>query len=206
MEKVLIANALELITEELNTFFGREEPEYRANPPAVLSDLVDQKGEPAFTPSDPARDNVIVTLINIEEETIGKAQLPYLKNPDNSINNVNPEIKVNLYVLFSAFSNMSDKTRYSNCLNMISYVILFFQYKHVFNRQNTPGLSEDIEKIIVELISPTFEQQNHIWGALGAKFMPSVLYKLRMLVFREIEEGVTGPVIDKIKTEKVHKR
>ena len=36
-------------------------------------------------------------------------------------------------------------------------------------------------KLIFDLYSPTLEEVNHLWGTLGGKQYPSVLYKLRML-------------------------
>lgn len=195
----MIGEALQLITDELNSFLGRREPRYRNGGTAILSDLVNQQGELVITISDQSqRDNIIVTLINVEEETVGKAQLPYIRNPDRSIEIVNPEIKLNLYVLFSAFSNMAPEDRYFNCLELLSYVVRFFQYKSVFNHQNTPNLHQGIEKLTIELISPTFEQQNYLWGALGAKYLPSVLYKLRMLTIRETEESISGSLVEQI--------
>lgn len=199
----MIAELLGLITDELNSFLGRKEPRYRNVQTAVLSDLVNQQGELVITTDDHSeqegRDNVIVTLINVEEETVGKAQLPYIRSPEQSIGLVNPEIKLNLYVLFSTFSNMNPNERYLNCLKLLSYVVRFFQYKNVFNHQNTPNLSEDIDKLTIELVSPTFEQQNYLWGALGAKYMPSVLYKVRMLTIREVEESIPSRLIEQVR-------
>lgn len=198
----MIREALELITAELNLFLGRKEPTYRNANTAVLSDLLNQAGELVITlNNNNPRDNLIVTLINVEEETTGKAQLPYIRNPDRSISIANPEIKLNLYVLFSAFSNMQENERYGNCLRLIDYVVRFFQFKSVFNHENTPNLSQEIEKLIMELISITFEQQNYLWGTLGAKYMPSVLYKLRLLTIRELDESVEGTAIDEIQRD-----
>lgn len=53
--------------------------------------------------------------------------------------------------------------------------------------------------MIVELVSPTFEQQNHIWGGMGAKYMPSALYKVRLLVYRETLETKGGATIRRVK-------
>jgi hypothetical protein len=201
----LIGEALQLLTDELNSFLERKEPRYRNAQVVVLSDLVNQQGELVITIGDSSpRNNIIVTLINVEEETIGKAQLPHVRNPDRSIELTNPEIKLNLYVLFSAFSSMTDVQRYANCLHLISYVVRFFQSKSVFNHQNTPSLSPTIEKLIVELVSPTFEQQNYLWGALGAKYMPSVLYKVRMLTIREVEEAIPSSLIDEIQVNQTY--
>ncbi len=42
------------------------------------------------------------------------------------------------------------------------------------------------------------ERLNNVWATLGAKYMPSVIYKMRMLTFddgviREYRPGVTNP-------------
>jgi hypothetical protein len=202
MANVLIGTVLEILREELNTFLGKKEPRYLTHPPVQVSDLVDQKGEWAFSQGgdeDVSQDRVIITLVNIEEETFGKAQLPFVKKPDHTLDRLNPAIKLNVFTLFSAFSNMEAGERYRNCLNIVSLVVLFFQSKHVFDHQNTPNLPADIEEVVVELVSPTFEQQNFLWGMIGAKYMPSVLYKLRLLEMQETEEVGSGPVIAQIK-------
>ncbi len=198
----MIKEALSLIKDELDTFLGRKEPRYRDKETAVLSDIVDQQGELVITRNDDAkRDNIIITLVNVEEETTGKAQLPYLKNPDNSMDMINPEIKLNLYVLFSAFSTMGEKERYQNCLWLISKVVGFFQQKPVFTRHNSPGLDAGIDRLIAELVTLNLEQQNHLWGALGAKLLPHVLYKIRMLAIREVEEAPTAPFVKEIRMD-----
>lgn len=205
MANVLIGTVLDLLRGRLNAFLGKKEPRYLTHPPAQISDLVDQKGEWSFSLGGEnviQKDRVIITLVSIEEETFGKAQKPYVKNPDQTLDILNPEIKLNVFAMFSAFSNMDEGERYSNCLNLISLVVLFFQSIHVFNHQNTPNLPAGIEKVLVELVTPTFEQQNHIWGTLGAKYMPSVLYKIRMLEMRETDEAEPGHAVQEIKVRK----
>ncbi len=200
----MIKEALSLIRDELNAFLARKEPRYRGRQTALLSDIVDQQGELVITRNDDTkRDNIIITLVNVEEETTGKAQLPYLKNPDNSLDIINPEIKINLYVLFSAFSNMDEKERYANCLGLLSRVVGFFQQKPVFTHSNSPGLDPGIDRLIAELISLNLEQENHLWGALGAKLLPHVLYRIRMLTIREVEDAPTAPFIKEIRVEKL---
>jgi len=196
----MIGEGLQLITDELNAYIGRKDPNYRDKTIAFVSDLLNQEGKTVFEKlgDDGDQDYLLLTLINIEEETVGKSQVPYIQNPDQSVAVANPELKINLYVLVSTFSEMDKAERYRNCLNMISHVIRFFQFKSVFNHQNSPSLHQDIEKLLVEMVSPTFEQQNHMWGTLGAKYMSSVLYKVRMLTFRETDEAATGPVIQEI--------
>jgi hypothetical protein len=82
-------------------------------------------------------------------------------------------------------------------LRFISFIIAFFQQKSAFTRADTPGLDPEIDKLIFEMASISPEQLNNIWGCLGAKYMPSVVYKVRMLTYnnntiREIRPVVSG--------------
>ena len=57
----------------------------------------------------------------------------------------------------------------------------------MFTSENSPGLDPRIEKLIVELYSLSFEQQHHLWGILGAKYLPSVMYRVRMITIQEAQ-------------------
>ena len=138
-----------------------------------ISQLFDSTGD--VIPAD-----IGITLVNIEEDRINKANDPYIKTADG-YTKVNPEIKLNLFVLFSA----NFKDNYSEALKFVSYVIQFFQGKSVFTKENTTDLDERVEKLIVELHPMSFEQQNYLWGMVGGKYLPSVLYKFRMIVVQE---------------------
>lgn len=197
----MVDQTFSFLSAELNAFIGNKDYRYRGLEVAIVSDLVDEKGELTFKKrmdSTTTADLVLLTLINLEEEVIGKAQLPYLKHPNQTFDLLNPELKINLYMLISAVSSKAENERYSNSLKVLSYAIGFFQFKNVFDRVNSPSLPEAIEKIIVELVSPTFEQQNHIWGGMGAKYLPSVLYKVRLLVYRETRETEGASIVRRI--------
>lgn len=198
----MIDQTLEFIADELNSFIGTKDRHYRGLEVALVSDLVDEKGELTFKNRLAASTNgdfLLITLINVEEEVVGKSQLPYYKHPDQTLEILNPDIKINLYILITGVSTMDEEERYTNALKLLSYAVGFFQYKNVFDKVNSPSLPDTIQKIIVELVSPTFEQQNHIWGGMGAKYMPSVLYKVRLLVFREILETDGAAIVKRVK-------
>ena len=142
---------------------------------------------------DSASENLIITLINIEEEKIYKNQDHYVKaNPgDSTISTVNPEIKLNIYVLFSAQNN-----DYTEALKQISNVITVFQGKNVFEKDDF--IANDItglDTLIVELYSLSFEQNNSLWQTLGSKMVPAVLYKMKLLSIQDNQIlGETGEV------------
>lgn len=126
------------------------------------------------------KDILCMTLVNIEEERVFKSNKTKMTDNDGKIISVNPEIKLNLYILISSHFD-----KYTTGLNFLSAVIRFFQTISVFTRENTPSLNSGIEKLVVELYTLDFEQQNHLWGALGSRYLPSVMYKVRLLRVQE---------------------
>lgn len=146
-----------------------------SNETVAVSSLVKEDGSVVIP-----KDNLGLTLINIEEEKIHRAQTAIHQTSDGQVLNMNPEIKLNLYILVAANFNT-----YSTGLKFLSAALRFFQSKNVFTASNTPELDPQIEKLIVELHTMGLEQQNHLWGYLGAKYLPSICYKVRMLVVQE---------------------
>jgi hypothetical protein len=143
----------------------------------TLSNLTDDSGKTIIK-------DLGLSLVNVEEEVIGKAQIPYRQMSDDNVYLANPPLNLNLYLLITA--NFGDtESAYQESLKFLSYVIRFFQAKNVFNHINTPDLDENIEKLIMELYSIPFEKQNYIWGSLGAKYLPSVMYKARIVTIME---------------------
>ena len=152
-----------------------------------LTNLTDDNGKTIIK-------DIGFSLVNVEEERIFKNQNPPVKNIDGSYSTVNPEVNLNLYVLVSA--NFGDKeTDYRESLKFLSYVVTFFQARNVFTPQNSPELDPAITKLTVELQNISFEAQNNLWASLGAKYMPSVLYKLRMITIQEMEVKSEAPPV-----------
>lgn len=128
-----------------------------------------------------------LSLVNIEEEKIFKEQKVTFINSEGGVEYRNPEIKLNLYILISAYYPSDN---YLEGLKQLSHVIAFFQSRNVFTNDNSPAMaSEDpnIKKLILELYSYSFEQMYNFWSVLGTKYLPSVLYKVRMLKVQEEE-------------------
>ena len=119
----------------------------------------------------------------------------------------NPPVFVNFQILIAA-----THTNYINALSVLSRTIRFFQYKNVFTQDNVAPDSltalgapihqlDQLEsfKLIFDLYSPTMEEVNHLWGTLGGKQYPFVLYMLRMLDLKfkavQSESGLITEVI-----------
>jgi hypothetical protein len=197
----MIYPSLSFLCSTLNSFIALKDPLSSAgtiDKPVILSNIVDQ-GNKLFRTGG---DYIYMTLVNTEEETVGKSMLAYSKSPEDKLYTTNPEIKLNLYIQFAAFSDTAlAPSAYERSLLLLDQVVFFFQYRSVFNNSQYPALmSSGIEKLVVEPVSLTFEQLNHLWATLGAKYMPSVIYKCRMLPFQEQVVASEKQLIKEIST------
>ena len=139
-----------------------------------------------------AASNAFITLVNIEEDKISKSPENYVRQDNNAIYK-NPKIYLNLYVLFAV--NLST---YAESLKRLSLIIQFFQYQTVFTPLGSPGLPQGVEKLIVDLNTLSFQDMNNLWGILGSKYLPSVMYKLRMISISEEFELGNAPLLHQI--------
>jgi len=120
-------------------------------------------------------------MINLEQEnTLRPADLYNRSLPNGTVQRVQPEIRLNLYILFVA-----NYQQYEDAMHNLSAIIQFFQGHRVFGHQDSPELSENIQQLVVELVTLSFAEQNEVWGALRQSYHPSVLYKVRMVVFQD---------------------
>ncbi len=125
---------------------------------------------------------VSVLLVRIEEENALRPPDLYARPAaDGSRQRVEPEIRLNLYVLFVA--RFPDD--YSRSLHHLSGVIRYFQNHRVFNHENSPELAESVSQLVLELVTPSFAEQNELWGTLRSAYQPSAMYKVRMVVFQD---------------------
>lgn len=174
----MIYEILQIIVEELNDYLNENT--------VALANIADANSDGNSSGNFP---DISLSLINIKEEFT-------LKNIRNnhvngtSVTYKNPKVYLNLFVLFSL-----NKSSYTESLKSLTKIIEFFQGKKVFTQANSNY--EDVDgveniksfKFITDLFTPTFEELNFIWGTLGGKQNPSVLYKITLL---EIERDVTA--------------
>lgn len=134
-------------------------------------------------------DTVSMLLIRIEEEPTLRPPDRYARtSADGVMQRVEPEIRINLWLLFVA--RFAD---YAVGLRQLSRVVAYFQNHRVFNAGNSPELAEPVQQLIVELVTPSFSEQNEIWGSLRAAYLPSALYRIRLLIFSDADARTRVP-------------
>lgn len=145
-----------------------------------LTKLVDESGKYAF-----GEEVIALSVINIEEERLFKSQLPEYSFIDGQHVRLEPEMKFNVHLMVAANFNL-----YAQAWKAISMVLTYFQSHSTFSSAENPALGPDVEKLTIELESLSFEQLNQVWAYIGGKHLPSVVYKIRMVIIQD--EAVSG--------------
>jgi len=143
------------------------------------------------------KEAISAILVNIEEERTFRSGAIYDRGREGHLGvnpTAQPHLFLNLYVLVVA-----NFTNYSQSLKLLSLIISCFHSHRLFNHHNSPTLSPEIEKLTLELVNLPFEEQRDIWSILGNSYLPSVLYKVRMVVFEDTDSLEVGA--DVIRTE-----
>jgi hypothetical protein len=154
------------------------------------------------------RNLLYLSMVNLKEEKTLKNLPNYARNDATlKVSYENSPVFLNVQILVTA-----THTDYTNALTALSRVIRFFQFRNVFTQDNVAPASittssvpikpiDQMEefKLIFDLYSPTMEEVNHLWGTLGGKQYPFVLYLLRMLDLKfkavQSEAGLITEVI-----------
>lgn len=171
----MIHNVFPIVANELNAFL---QSRYNAvEDKVIISNIIDQDGSLAVEGSN----KIVMSLINVEQEGSTKASMNQHMISSSYVEYA-PHVSVNLTILFSAFFNSKN---YLEALRFLSGVIYFFQSKPLFTPQNSPSLSDNIEKLHFDLLTIPLQELMNIYTLMGAKYMPSAVYKMKMLTFNQ---------------------
>lgn len=179
--------ALHFLTDELNAYLVARGAVKDSDEigKVEVGRLVDDAGKWAIKD-----DHVGATLIHLEEERVLRGQLPEtVLGPGGKHVVREPKLKLNLAVLFAARFQ-----KYDEALRSLSLVLTYFQSHPTFTADAFPGLDPRIERLTVELQSLSFEQLNQVWAYLGAKHLPSVIYKVRMVALQDVASTIQQPL------------
>jgi hypothetical protein len=102
-------------------------------------------------------------------------------------------LALNLYVMLAANFNSAN---YAEALKFLSNAISFFQRQPVFDHQATPGMDERIDRLVLDIENLNVQDLSSMWGMLSGKYLPSVLYRVRVVTFdaRDIR-GRLSPIV-----------
>jgi len=91
---------------------------------------------------------------------------------------VRSPVHLNLLVMFAA--NVGGAT-YREALKLIEHTIRFFQSRSVFTPLNTPGWIRGSISLTLEIENLSTTDLSNLWGVMGGRYVPSVLYRVRLI-------------------------
>ncbi len=202
----MISHALTIVINELNKHLVDDY--HSSETVAKLGNLAD-----GFSNGGILRKDLYFSVVNIKEEKALKNIPNYVRN-DVTFKALyeNPPLFLNFQILVTA-----PHETYSLGLSLLSRVIRFFQYKNVFTQDNVDPASivtnsptnslDHLEsfKLIFDLYSASMEEVNHLWGTLGGKQYPFVLYWMRMLDLKFKAVPEESSLILEVDTKLTHK-
>jgi hypothetical protein len=141
----------------------------------VVSSILEQDGTVAAH----VNNKIVVSLVNIEKEVVPLSRsVSVSTNPRTT--NSNLPIHFNLYLMVASYFSGSN---YPEGLKFLSKTISYFHGQNVFDHQNSPTLDRNIDKIVLDIENQSIDEMSKLWGILSGKYLPSVLYKVRMVTF-----------------------
>lgn len=136
---------------------------------------------------------IILSIVNVEEDRMMKNQPEYFKKSENQISKYkNPTQYLVLSLLFASYNKVTYK--YLDGIDNLNTILVFFQQHNSFFYKNDDtelitlenfyqkkeSEKELYQKVTMEIVSLSTEQLYQMWSCLGSKYMPSMLFKMRL--------------------------
>lgn len=203
----MLLHALTIVANELEKHLTDIYGVPAVTPQVVLANVAEGLSAGGGLGGTVPREVLALSMVNIREEKSLKNVPAYQRNDATlRVTYQNPPVFLNFHILAVA-----THAGYSNALLVLSRAIKFFQFKNVFDQnsvapdsltKNAPANPLDqLEsfRLIFDIYSPTLEEVNHLWGTLGGKQYPFVLYTLRLLEMQfkaiQAEAGMITEVV-----------
>jgi hypothetical protein len=156
------------------------------------------------------KSSMILSIVNIEEDKTLKNLTLYKEytSGDSIEKYKKPAQNLILSLLFTSYNK--DQALYAGGLDKLEYIIKSLQHNNVFYYNNntmveqteaTESQAKSWNKIILDLVSLKSDQLNQMWSYLGSRYMPSVLYTMKMIYVQHEDNLPTDPIIDKGKVQ-----
>ncbi len=157
----------------------------------VISNILEQDGTVASN----VDNKLVMFLINVEKDTTPfRSQSSDTTGLDRSVISY-PPIYLNLYVMVAGHFNGNN---YPEALKFLSNTISFFQRHPVFDHNNTPELDSRIDKLVLDIENLNIKDLSTLWSAITGKYLPSIIYKVRMVAFDSEDVRFRTPLIEEI--------
>lgn len=168
----MIGSAIELVGSQLNQHLRRHLS--LTEDVVEVSHILEQDG--TLVPD--INNKLVLFLVNIEKDTSAPRVGNGTGAPTSARAVEYPPVHLNLYLMVAAHF---PGRNYREALKFISGAIAFFQGHPVFTHANSPDLDPGIQRLVLDIENLGFQELSHLWGVLGGKYLPSIMYRMRMV-------------------------
>lgn len=189
----MIDRSMGFVVEALNSFL--EDRHISDTAIAELSGLTTLEGDP---PKNIAN-KIVVTVLNIEREAaaITSAPMPLRPTAEGGFVRTKQDLALNIYMMVSA----SFDDRYKDGLRVLSGALGFFQSNPIITPASHPNLPVGIRQLTFQMVNMDLQTLGHVWGVLGGRYMPSAVYKMRLVTIddawlTELVPEITGIAVN----------
>ncbi len=157
----------------------------------VLNYLVEQNG----SVPQKNQNKMVLTLINLDHET-SKQYYGGQQRIGNQSVKVNPAVHFNVDLLFTA--SFDD---YDESLKFLNATISFFQGNNVLDEKKCSDMPDGITSLNFEIENSSYFETHNLWSAMGAKYQPSIIYKVRHVSIQNDEINRVLTNVSTVKSE-----
>lgn len=185
----MIHDVFEVLANDINRFLKSKHN--ITEDKVVISSIMTAEGSIAVLEPD----KIVMSMVGIEVDRSKSNSINYKKTRKGDFIKELPAVNANVNILFSAYFSSEN---YLEGLKFITSIIAYFQSSSSnFTPQNLPGLQGITDRFTTEIITLNAHELSNLWGVMGAKYMPSVLYRLKSLPIRHVKPQMPTPVIVK---------
>lgn len=176
----MIQKSLQFLENTLNQFMKNRFDLSEAS--VIVNQVIDQNG----TVPQKNQNKVVVSLIHIEQETARPFRVRNQKLSDGNFMDSPIDQRYNLFILIAP--NFDD---YNESLKFLNASLKFFQINGALDAINNSDIPKGIGKLEFEFQKRVdYMETYNLWSALGAKYQPSMVYKMKLITITSDE--VTG--------------
>ncbi len=168
----MIDRAVELVAARLNQHLRFR---LQADEDLVLvTNVVASDG----TPAPQIDDKLALFVVNIEKDAVTQSRAVSAVGGGRIARLAEP-LHLNVYLMLAAGYSAGN---YLQALKLVSQAVRFLQANPVLDRRTAPEMDAGLERLVLDVENLGTQELSHLWGVLGGRYLPSVLYRMRTVV------------------------
>lgn len=165
----MIDVTLKLITDRLNAYLSAL---FSVSDELVaIGPLSDAEGKPTAE----SRNRLTVFVTNIAHDTVPRRGGGRGPISDGQA----PPVHLDIYFMLASGH---DPEIYAEGLKLISAALMYFQSNPVMTPRTTPEMPSGLSQLSIEIANLKAEEIGQLWGNLGGRYVPSVMFKARSVM------------------------